>query len=146
MSSDVRARCLLVTRVVVKILPWQPRHVVQMQDKFSSRRLEQLLITSCLRQSWTFYRQWLPSSSVSWYAGVLQILWSSFNVPGLVYTWIILNEIFEHRSAGIIIDKHTGSAPNFSPIYAGQFNLLFLVKLLENSLRIRDIPWRRSRW
>ena len=80
--SDVRARSSVVTRVGVKTFPWQPLHVIQTLDRFSSRRLELQLATSWLAQRWMFWRQWLPSSSASWCFGLYQHSPTYFNLLG----------------------------------------------------------------
>jgi len=46
--SDVRARWSPVTWVVVKSFTWQPHHVIQTLDRFSSKRLELQLEPSYL--------------------------------------------------------------------------------------------------
>jgi len=68
--SDIRARSSVVMPVVVKTFPWQPHHVIQTLDRFSSRRLELQLPPSYLAQRWMFWRRWSLSSSATWYAGV----------------------------------------------------------------------------
>jgi len=119
--SDVRARSSVVMPVAIKTLAWQPRHVIQTLNRFSSRRLELQLAPSCLAQRWMFWRRWSLSSSASWYAGVflqlptyriflglactpLQLLVIVMLLP--VFIWIVVlsasvhNRCFESLSSG----------------------------------------------
>ena len=83
--SDVRARWSVVTRVAVKMFPWQPHHVIQTLDRFSNRWLEPQLETNYLARSWMFSRRWSPSSFVSCYSGLSPIFPIYYGVLGLVF-------------------------------------------------------------
>ena len=67
--SDVRTRSLVVRRVVVRVLPWRPRHVIRMLDRFISRRLGLQVAPSCLARSWMLSRRWSLSSPCTWPLG-----------------------------------------------------------------------------
>jgi len=84
--SDVRARSSVVMPVVVKTFPWQPHHMIQTLDRFSSRRLELQQPPSYLAQRWMFWRRWSLSSSASWYSGVSQHLSAYSTFLGLART------------------------------------------------------------